>query len=72
MVPNKLIDRFIASVVLSNIDEFNFSILPEKIAKENDIIIKIGQTIFNILYHQNNFIRKLIFYYNIIDPSIYL
>ena len=49
IVPKRLIDKFIASLVLSKIDEFNFSKFPEKIAKENDIIIKIGQTIFNIL-----------------------
>ena len=47
--------------MLSKIEEFNLSKFPEKIANENDIIIKIGQTIFNILYHQNNFIQKLIF-----------
>ena len=72
IVPKRLIDKFIASLVLSKIDEFNFSKFPEKIAKENDIIIKIGQTIFNIFYHQNNFILKLTFYYNLIDQNFYL
>ena len=43
-----------------------------KYQKENDIIIKIGQTIFNIFYHQNNFILKLTFYYNLIDQNFYL
>ena len=47
-VPSRLIDKFTASLVLSKIELFKFSKLPEKIAKENDIIIKIGQTIFNI------------------------
>ena len=50
----------------------NKSKLAKKIAKENDIIIKIGQTIFNIFYHQNNFILKLTFYYNLIDQNFYL
>ena len=48
IVTSKLNDKLIASLVLSKIDEFNFSKFPEKIAKENDIIMKIGQTIFNI------------------------
>ena len=61
IVPNKLIAKFIASDVLSNIDVFNCSKFPENIAKVNDIIIKIGQTIFNTLYHLNNFIQKLLF-----------
>ena len=47
MVPSKFMVRFIALSVLSNIDVFNFSKFPEKIAKENDIIIKKGQTMFN-------------------------
>ena len=47
--PSKFIDKLIASFVPWKIALFNFSKLPEKIAKENDIIIKIGQTIFNIL-----------------------
>ena len=49
IVPNKLKVKLIASSVLLKIDEFKFSKFPEKIAYENDIIIKIGQTIFNIL-----------------------
>lgn len=47
IVPNKLIHNFTASSVLVNIDEFSSDNFPEKIANINDIIINIGQTIFN-------------------------
>ena len=72
MVPNRFIDKLIASLVLSKIDEFNFSKFPEKIAKEKDIIIKIGQTIFNKIIPHKNFILIFIFYDNIIDLMFHL
>ena len=60
MLPSKSKDNLIASLVLSKIELFKFSKFPEKIAKENDNIIKIGQTIFNI-QSPFNFISKLLF-----------
>ena len=44
----RVIDNFITSSVLEKMAEFKLSIFPVKIAYENDIIINIGHTIFNI------------------------
>jgi len=72
MVPSKFMVRFIALSVLSNIDVFNFSKFPEKIAKENDIIIKKGQTMFNKKITHKILFYFFTFYYNLIDLKFHL
>ena len=44
----------------------------DKIAKENDIIIKNGQTIFNIFITIMILFATITFYTNIIDRKIFL
>ena len=61
IVPRRLIHKFTDSDVLENIDSFNLSTFPEKIAYANDIIIKIGHNIFNNVYHLTNIILFLYF-----------
>ena len=70
--PKRLIERVTASFAPSKIEEFKFSKFPDKIAKENDIIIKNGQTIFNIFITIMILFATITFYTNTIDRKIFL